>query len=226
MTNLPYRNRHEAGRKLARHLVELAAWEDPLALALPRGGAPVAAEVAVALNAELDVLVVRKIGLPWQPEVAMGAIASGGICVRNEAVVHALGISDRDFDRVMREEKAELRRRERRYRGDRGPIRIQNRTVIVVDDGLATGSTMQAAVAALREADPLRILVAVPVGARESVEVLRRDADEVICPETPEPFGAISAFYDDFSQVSDGEVETLLAAARKRTRAVGLHHET
>ena len=216
-TRLPYRDRIAAGRELADHFDAGHRWRNAVVLGLPRGGVPVAAEVATALGAELDVLVVRKIGLPWQPELAMGAIASGGICVRNESVIRATGVSDEDFDEVARAEREELKRRERRYRGERPLPVLAGRPVILVDDGLATGSTMRAAVAAVRAFDPAEVAVAVPVGSDEAVASLQRIADEVICPATPEPFGAIGAFYDDFSQVGDDEVEAILQEAYAAT---------
>jgi predicted phosphoribosyltransferase len=187
---------------------------DILVLGLPRGGIPVAYEVARGLGAALDVFVVRKLGVPGQEELAMGAIASGGVRVVNADVVRALGISPAMLDRAAAEESRELERREASYRGDRAQPRIEGRTVILVDDGLATGSTMRAAVAALRQQRPARLIVAVPVAARTTCEELRREVDEVLCHATPEPFLAVGRFYDDFSQTTDEEVRELLEAAR------------
>jgi len=214
--SLPYRNRAAAGRALAEQLNASHRWRNPLVLGLPRGGVPVAAEVAAALDSDFDVLIVRKIGLPWQPELAMGAIASGGICLRNGPVIRAAGVSDDDFMEAAHREREELKRRERRYRGNRPLPAMAGRTVILVDDGLATGSTMRAAIAAVRAFHPAEVVVAVPVGAADSVTELEALAEDVVCLATPEPFGAIGAFYEDFSQTRDEEVETLLAAAFSR----------
>lgn len=220
---LPYRDRIAAGRVLAAHLKSSRRWHQPLVLGLPRGGVPVAAEVADALEADLDVLIVRKVGLPWDPEVAMGAIASGGICIRNVTVMRAAGASDDDFMEVAHREREELKRRERRYRGDRPLPSMAGRTVILVDDGLATGSTMRAAVAAVRTFHPEEIVVAVPVGAEDAVTALGALVEELICPATPEPFDAIGAFYEDFSTTGDDEVEALLNEAFARTRTTPAH---
>jgi putative phosphoribosyl transferase len=220
---LPYRNRIAAGRALAEHLKTSYRWRNPLVLGLPRGGVPVAAEVAAALDADLDVLIVRKIGLPWHPELAMGAIASGGVCIRNGPVIEMSGVSDDDFLEAAQRESVELKRRERRYRGDRPPAAMAGRTVILVDDGLATGSTMRAAIAAARKFHPAEVVVAVPVGAAGSVAELRGLAEEVVCLATPEPFGAIGAFYDDFSQTGDAEVGAILEAAFSKSRTARIH---
>jgi putative phosphoribosyl transferase len=216
--HLPYRDRIAAGRVLAAQLKSSHRWHKPLVLGLPRGGVPVAAEVADALEADLDVLIVRKIGLPWEPEVAMGAIASGGICIRNLSVLRATGASDDDFMEVAHREREELKRRERRYRGDRPLPSMAGRTVILVDDGLATGSTMRAAVAAVRTFHPEEIVVAVPVGAADAVTALEALVEELVCPATLESFGAVGAFYEDFSATGDDEVEALLDEAFARTR--------
>jgi putative phosphoribosyl transferase len=189
-------------------------------LALPRGGVPVAYEVALALDAPLDVLVVRKIGAPGHPELAIGAIASGGARVVNESVVDELGLNDESIARAADAEKEELARRERTYRGDRPPVDVEGRTVILVDDGLATGATMRAAALALRAQNPARVVVAVPVAAEQTCAELRDDVDEVVCALTPEPFLAVGAWYEDFSQTTDEEVRELLARAnRQRQRA-------
>ena len=198
-------------------------WKRPLVLGRPRGGVLVAAEVAAALDADLDVMIVRKIGLPWQPEVAMGAIASGGICIRNGPLIQASGVSEDDFREVAHRERAELTRRERRYRGDHTLPSMAGRTVILVDDGLATGSTMRAAIAAVRQLHPADVVVAVPVGAADTVADLQGLAEEVICLATPEPFGAVGAFYDDFSPTRDEEVEAILATAFAGTRTMLVH---
>ena len=183
-------------------------------LGLPRGGIPVGYEVARGLGAPLDVFVVRKLGVPGQEELAMGAIATGGVRVVNRDVVDALHIAPDVLDRSAEAERRELERRERSYRGDRPEPRVEGRTVILVDDGLATGSTMRAAVQALRQQRPARIVVAVPVAASATCEELRREVEDVVCFATPEPFMAVGRFYDDFSQTTDEEVHDLLASAR------------
>lgn len=208
----PFRDRAEGGKALADRLRRFAG-TDALVLALPRGGVPVAFEVARALGLPLDVLIVRKLGLPGHEEFAIGAIASGGIRVLNESVLHRLGLTQQTVDAVAEREQAELERREREYRADLLPERIAGRTVIVVDDGLATGQSMRAAVRALRRQQPERIVVAVPVAAEDTCAALRGEADEVVCPVTPEPFYAVGMWYDDFSQTSDEEVRMLLARA-------------
>src|SRR5262249_26297322 len=192
-----FRDRGEAGRDLARRLRKYADREDTFVLALPRGGVPVGFQIAQALHLPLDVFVVRKLGVPGQPELAIGAIASGGVRVVNEDVTHALGVPSEILDEVAAQEQVELARRERSFRGERAAPSVQDHVVILVDDGLATGSTMKAAVQALRQQEPGRIVVAVPVGAAETCDELRRLADEVICAETPEPFLAVGYWYDD-----------------------------
>jgi predicted phosphoribosyltransferase len=208
-----FRDRTDAGRKLARTLSKYSGRSDVLVLALPRGGVPVAAEAARALGAPLDVFLVRKLGVPGHEELAMGAIASGGIRVLNDQVVRALRIPESVIDQVASEEQIELERREREYRDDRPMPKIEGSTVILVDDGLATGTTMRAAVRALRGLHPARIVVAVPVGAVEICAELRSEADEVICVETPEPFAAVGWWYRNFEQTSDDEVRAALAVA-------------
>jgi putative phosphoribosyl transferase len=214
-----FRDRAEAGRVLAEALRVYAGRPDLVVLALPRGGVPVGYEVASALGAPLEVFVVRKLGVPGQEELAMGAIATGNVRVLNEEVVHALRIPPHAIDRVTREEMEELARRERAYRGDRPPPEVRGRVVILVDDGLATGATMRAAVAALRVQQPARIVVAVPTGAPETCDALRDDADEVICAMTPEPFYAVGLWYEDFTQTTDDEVHDLLRRADARSGA-------
>jgi predicted phosphoribosyltransferase len=215
-----FRDRHDAGRALARMLAPYAGRADVLVLALPRGGVPVAYEVARALGAPLDVFLVRKLGVPGHEELAMGAIASGGVRVVNEAVITALGVPDAAIERVAAEEGRELERRERAYRGGRPAPELSGREVILVDDGLATGSSMRAAAAAARARGPRRIVVAVPVAAAETCRDLAREVDAVVCAATPEPFYAVGMWYDDFAQTGDGEVRELLArASRERAGA-------
>jgi len=206
----PFKNRTEAGRVLASHLVGYANRSDLAVLALPRGGVPVAFEVAQALDAPLDVFLVRKLGTPGQPELALGAIAGGGVQVVNWPLVEYLGIPDRVIDNIAAHERQELERRERAYRDDRPPIEVRNRTIILIDDGLATGSTMAAAIAALKQRQPSRIVVAVPVAPASTCERLREEVDEVICPLSPEEFDGVGRWYEDFSQTSDDEVRSLL----------------
>jgi predicted phosphoribosyltransferase len=213
---LPFENRGQAGRILAVQLAEYRGRPDVLVLGLPRGGVPVAFEVAQALGAPLDVYLVRKLGVPGHAELAMGAIASGGVRVVNQAMLRSLRISPQQLDAVIRAEEAELRRQERVYRGDRPPPDVSGRTAILVDDGLATGATMQAAVAALRSAGPKEVVVAVPVAPPETCAELKAEADRVVCALTPEPFYAVGAWYRDFSQTSDDEVRELL----RRNQAV------
>jgi putative phosphoribosyl transferase len=210
-----FKDRVEAGRTLGEQLRRhgYADQPDTLVLALPRGGVPVAYEVAKALHAPLDVFIVRKLGVPGHEELAMGAIATGGVRVLNDRVVQMLQVPNKWIDRVAQEELAELERRERDYRGDRPPPEIRGKTVIIVDDGLATGSTMRAATAALRQQGPARIVVAVPVAADETCDEFRAEVDEVICAITPEPFHAVGLWYEDFSQTTDAEVRELLARA-------------
>jgi putative phosphoribosyl transferase len=209
-----YANRLEAGRALARELAGYAGRSDVVVLALPRGGVPVAREVASALGAPFDVLVVRKVGVPGHAELAMGAIAGRGVSVVNESVVLDLGIGSDEFDRVAAMERVELRRREALYRGSRPSPELANRIVILVDDGLATGATMRAAVASVRAEAPLRVVVAVPVGAAATCAQLGAIADEVVCPRTPEPFFGIGEWYVDFRQTSDDDVLKLLSGGR------------
>jgi predicted phosphoribosyltransferase len=208
-----FQNRAEAGKVLAGRLRAYAGRPDVLVLALPRGGVPVAYEVARALGAPLDVFVVRKLGLIGHEELAMGAIASHGVRVLNLEVVHALNIPPEVIDAVAAEERLELERREKAYRDDRPVPDVHGRTVILIDDGLATGSTMRAAVAALKMLHPARLVVAVPVASRETCSELRREVDDVVCAFTPEPFMAVGLWYEDFTQTTDEEVHDLLERA-------------
>jgi predicted phosphoribosyltransferase len=208
-----FTDRHEAGAVLATQLQQFAGRNDVVVLALPRGGVPVGYEVARALGAPLDVFVVRKLGLPGHPELAMGAIASGGVRVLNDDVLRSIAVPQTAIDAVTRAEQLELERRERAYREGRPPVPIDGRVVILVDDGLATGSTMRAAVLAVKRLHPARVVVAVPVGARETCQELRELADDVVCAFTPEPFRAVGLWYADFSQTTDAEVRQLLALA-------------
>lgn len=211
-----YRDRRDAGRRLAEDLSRFAGRRDVTVLALPRGGVPVAFEAAVALDAPLDVFIVRKLGFPGQEEFAFGAIASGGERVLNEDVMRRGWISPATIEAVAKRELVELERRERDYRAGRPPLDVRGRCVILVDDGLATGSTMRAAVRALRRMGPSRIVVAVPTAAPDTCRALRADADEVVCAMTPEPFHAVGLWYRDFEQTGDEEVRRLLAEADSR----------
>jgi putative phosphoribosyl transferase len=209
-------DRSEGGQFLAENLSAYVDRKDVIVLALPRGGVPVAAEVAKRLNAPLDVFVVRKLGLPGHPELAMGAIASGGVRVFNGEVVNALRIPDEAIDAVSAEELIELQRREKAYRAGLPSLDIEGKTIIVVDDGVATGSTMLAAVSALRQLNAARIVVAAPVIAASAYREIQRQADEVIAVMIPERFYAVGQWYEDFSQTSDEEVRELLAQAVRR----------
>ncbi|MGZ5213390.1 MAG: alpha/beta fold hydrolase [Actinomycetota bacterium] len=212
-------DRHEAGRRLAAALLGYGS-EDPIVLGLPRGGVPVAAEVAGALHAPLDVLVVRKLGCPWQPELGVGAVGETGIRVINAPLVEMLGISEEQLDEVAVRESAEVMRRVRRYRGDRPSVSVKDRTAILVDDGLATGFTARAGIQVLRLRGARRVILAVPVAPRESLEEMRALADEVVVLETPASFFAIGEFYVDFTQTSDEEVADLLARLAPAASAV------
>ena len=215
MASEVFRDRKAAGQELGKRLSAYRG-RDAIVLALPRGGVPVAFEVALALQAPLDVIVVRKLGVPGHEEYAMGALASGGIRLLNDAVVRELGISAAAIERVVLAEHTELQRRERLYRGDRPAPEVRGRTAILVDDGLATGSTMLVAVRALRAQQPASIAVAVPIAAADTCESLRSEADDVICARTPFPFRAVGLWYQDFSQTSDDEVCELLKRAQER----------
>src|SRR5690349_18933813 len=208
---MQFKDRADAGRQLATKLSKYAGRHDVIILALPRGGVPVAAEVARALNAPFDVFLVRKLGVPGHSELAMGAIAEGGVEVLSDHLIRDLGIPDAAVQQVATRERLELDRRDVLYRQGRDRPQVRGRTAIVVDDGLATGASMQAAVLALRRLEPARIVVAVPVGAMETCERLRHDADEVVCAATPEPFQAVGLWYQRFDQTTDDEVRQLLA---------------
>jgi predicted phosphoribosyltransferase len=216
----PFRDRTEAGRVLADALSHYPGRDDVLVLALPRGGVPVAYEVANALDAPMDVFVVRKLGVPGHEELAMGAIASGGVRVLNDEVVAPLRIPRPVIEQVTRLEMRELQRREALYRGNRPRADVRGKTVILVDDGLATGSTMRAAAAALRQLGPERLVAAVPTAAQDTCDAFRSEVDEVVCATTPQPFYAVGAWYEDFSQTTDEEVREYLAAANARRPAV------
>jgi len=218
-----YRNRSEAGKHLAVELAKYIDRNDVLILALPRGGVPVAFEVAKVLGAPLDVFLVRKLGVPGQEELAMGAIATGGIRVLNHEVIDYLGIQPEVVEAVASKEQKELERRERVFRGDRAEPVIRNRTVILVDDGLATGSSMRAAATALYEKKPARIVVAVPICAPKTCDQYRIGVDEIFCAETPDPFFGVGHWYRDFSQITDDEVRELLDAARHEHAMVAQH---
>lgn len=205
-----YLDRSDAGTKLASRLEEYANREDVIVLALPRGGVPVGYQVARALGVGLDIFLVRKLGVPGYEELAMGAIASGGVRVLNDSVIRELRISDEQMERVASEEFRELKRRESAYRGDRPLPLIDGKTVILIDDGLATGSTMRAAIKALRRHDPAAIVVAVPVGAHETCQALKNEADQVVCINQSRDLGAISQWYANFDQTTDDEVIDLL----------------
>jgi len=207
---VPFRDRYDAGRKLATKLRAYDNRPDTLVLGLPRGGVPVAYEVAKAIDAPLDIFLVRKLGVPGHEELAMGAIASGGMRVLSEETVRALRISRDQLQAVVDRELRELGRREKLYRGDRPPPDVRNRVVILVDDGLATGSSMRAAAEALRQQGPKRIVVAVPISAHSTCADFRDVVDETVCALTPEPFYAVGLWYEDFSPTSDDEVRELL----------------
>ncbi len=215
-----YRDRTDAGQALAQHLAAHRGTH-PVVLGIPRGGVPVAAAVADALEGELDVVVARKVGAPVQPELALGAVTADGSSVFNDDIVSALGIDADTLARLTAVQRADAKRREERFRSGRPPLSLAGRTVILVDDGLATGATMRAAVRAARAAKPGRLIVAVPVGAADACDTLAREADEVVCPARPEPFGAVGAYYERFGQVEDDAVTRLLAESRGKSVAAG-----
>jgi predicted phosphoribosyltransferase len=215
--DIRFRNRAEAGRLLAHKLEQYRNMPGLLVLGLPRGGVPVAYAVAIALNAPLDILLVRKLGVPGQDELAMGAIASNGILILNNSVIQRLGIPESVVEAVSKRETKELHRREQDYRGVRPPVDIPGKTVIVIDDGLATGSTMKAAIAALRRQNPAKIIAAVPTASPETCEELKSAADEIVCAIMPEPFYAVGFSYEDFEQTTDAEVRELIQQASTRS---------
>lgn len=208
-----FRNRTEAGQKLALKLQIYSGQPDVLVLALPRGGVPVGCEVAKALRAPVDVFVVRKLGVPWNTELAMGAVATGGVRVLDEEVVRSLAIPSEEISRIANLEERELERRERAYRSGKAPLPVAGKRAVLVDDGIATGSTMRAAVAALRRLLPARIVVAVPVAPHATCMMLRKVADDVVCVIEAEDFFAIGEWYEDFSQLGDDEVRSLLGSS-------------
>jgi putative phosphoribosyl transferase len=215
-----FRDRYHAGRRLAAALAPYAGRPNLLVLALPRGGVPVGYEVARALHAPLDIMLVRKLGVPGHEELAMGAIASGGVRVLSDEIIRMLGITDRVIATVAANEESELARRERAYRDNRPPPDVRGKTVILVDDGLATGSTMRAAAAALQTQHPERLVIAVPVAPQETCQSLLHDADDVVCATVPEPFFSVGNWYEDFSQTTDEEVRELLARASEAPEEV------
>jgi putative phosphoribosyl transferase len=212
---MSFRNRSDAGRKLAARLLKYKD-QNPVVLALPRGGVPVGAEVAAALDAPLDLVLVRKIGVPWQPELAMGAIVDGGspIIVRNEDVIRLAGVDESAFQAVCDREFAEIERRRRLYVGDRTQLDVKGRYAIVIDDGIATGATTRAALQAIRSHQPKKLILAVPVGPPDTIAAMEEEADEVLCLEIHGDFGAIGYYYDDFRQTTDEEVIDALALRR------------
>ena len=209
-------NRRAAGRELAQKLLKYTAHSDAIVLALPRGGVPVAYEVSLELKLHLDVWIVRKLGLPGHEELAIGAIASGGIRILNTDIIRAVGVSETTIDRVTEEELKELKRREGQYRGDRPALDLQNRTVILIDDGLATGASMLAAARALREQNPASIIVAIPAAAPQAIELLRPEVNEVVSVIAPYEFKGVGNWYEDFSQTTDEEVQWLRAEAERQ----------
>jgi len=215
-----FKDRHDAGRQLGRRLSPYADLR-PVVLALPRGGVPVAAEIADCLGAPLDVIVVRKIGLPWQPELAIGAIAEGDVCLLNDALIAETGLRREELEPAVARERAELDRRVRAYRGERLPTPVDGRVVILVDDGLATGYTARAAIELIRRRGASRVVLAVPVAPEDNVETMRGVADEVVVLETPRWFLSIGEHYVDFTQTSDDEVEALLERSSTRVRSAG-----
>jgi len=211
-----FQNRAEAGQQLASHLEKYANRDDVIVLAVPRGGVPIAFEVARALNLPLDIFVLRKLGVPGHEEFAFGAIGSGGVRVLDGQVVQSLGLSNMVIDLITRAERAELARREQIYRGRRPPLNVRGKIVILADDGIATGASLTAGVHAVRQMQPAAIVIAAPVAPRSTVKRLRHEVDDVVCVETPERFYGVGRFYHDFSQVSDEEVNALLDSAYRQ----------
>ena len=224
MTHLPFSDRVEAGRLLGAELARRKLPANAIVLALPRGGVPVGREVAKALHAPLDVVVVRKLGVPWQPELAMGAIAGGSAQVLNEELIAQLQVSRQEIHAAVAKEKIELERREKLYRSGRPAPDLRGRVVLLVDDGLATGSTMLVAARYVRALKPAKMIVAVPVGSAEACEILRKEADELLCLATPEYFMAVGEWFRDFRQVSDAEVQQLLEECRHETEDLEAPH--
>lgn len=220
------KNRQEAGHLLAAKLQDYAHQSDGLVLGLPRGGVPVASEIAIALDLPLDICIVRKIGVPDRKELAMGAIGPGEVMTVNQEIIDNWDISDSTFQQVVDQERIELQRRERLYRGKKSPLNVKNRTVILVDDGIATGSTILAAIATLRQQKPSQIIVAVPVAPRSFCLTLQHQVDRLICLIAPIVFSAISCWYDDFSQTSDEEVQTLLAMQQFNSSSSSISNTT
>lgn len=218
---MPFIDRTDAGRQLAKALARYKA-QRPVVLALPRGGVPVAAEVATVLDAPLDLILVRKIGVPFQPELAMGAVVDGGkpVIVRNEDVISLTGVSEQEFNATCDQQLAEIERRRKLYLGDRPHPQIAGRTVIVVDDGIATGATTRAALQAIRMRKPSKLVLAIPVAPTATLKELRGEADDIVCLEDYEDFGAIGLFYSDFRQVSDTEVIEILARHQIKSQAI------
>jgi len=223
MVELPFEDRSEAGRMLGAELSSHPFGEDVIVLALPRGGLPVASEVAKALNTPLDVLVVRKLGVPWQPELAMGAIA-GKTRILDHKLIRELQLSEPELEAVVRRERMEASRREQLYRDGLPPCDLHDRTVVLVDDGLATGSTMIAAVRHVRSFHPRKVIVAVPVGSAEACSRLKKEADDCICLVLPQPFFAVGEWYSDFRQVTDLEVQQILKQSQRAIRASDRSH--
>lgn len=212
-----FQNRREAGKRLAGLLHDYAGLQDVLVLGLPRGGVPVAYEVAQALHAPLDVFVVRKLGVPGQEELAFGAIATGGVRILNPAVMEHARITNEELETTTAAEAKELKRREQAFRGDRSAPQIRGRTVILIDDGLATGATMRAAVMALRQQQPARIVVGVPAASPETCAEFQDEVDDIVCAVTPDPFYSVGSWYDDFTQTTDEEVHALLERVSEHT---------
>ena len=217
--NMIFKDRVEAGRRLAEKLKKYAGRHDVIVLGIPRGGVPVAFEVAKALQAPLDIFLSRKLGVPWQEELAFGALTSGGIRVLDWDLIGNLGLPEEEIERITKTVKAELERREHVYRGARPPLQLEGKTALLVDDGIATGSSMRAAIKALKEMKPARVVVAVPVAPLHEYETLPSEVDEMICVYAPEFFYAIGQFYEDFSQTTDEEVKELLRRAAQTTSA-------
>ncbi|HLW76054.1 MAG TPA: phosphoribosyltransferase family protein [Bryobacteraceae bacterium] len=210
-----FRDRAQAGQVLARALKDVVGDSQPLVLALPRGGVPVAFEVARQLDGDLDILLVRKLGAPGEEELAIGAISSGDVQVLNDGLIEQLRVSPADLNRAIARERREIERRERIYRQGRPALPVERRTAILVDDGLATGASMMAAASAVRAQNPERLIASAPVGSREACRDLRRVVDELVCLKTPDPFGAVGAWYEDFAQTTDAEVRSLLKRASR-----------